>query len=59
MLKGLFSDITMPLAEINSQISSLIGGLGCPSLEKIDKSQFSKYPGYTQSYNGYTGGNAV
>lgn len=53
ILKGLFSDITKPLSMLTDQINSIIGGLGCPQLQKIDMSQFKKFPGYSQSYNGH------
>ncbi len=53
ILKGLFSDITKPLGMLDDQIASVIGGLGCPQLSKIDMSQFQKFPGYANSYNGH------
>ena len=53
ILKGLFSDITKPLGMLDDQITSVIGGLGCPQLAKIDMSQFKKFPGYANSYDGY------
>lgn len=54
MLKGLYSDISGPLGLLTTQITDVIGGLGCPQLQSIDKSQFNQYPGYTQSYDGHS-----
>lgn len=59
VLKGLFTDITRPLGMLNDQINSVIGGLACPQLQKIDKAQFAKYPGYGASYDGYQAGTGL
>jgi hypothetical protein len=37
------------LTDDGSRISQLTSSLGCPKLNNIDKDQFSKYPGYTNS----------
>ena len=53
ILKGLFSDITEALSMLTTQITDVIGDLGCPQLESIDLSQFDQFPGYSQSYDGH------
>ncbi|PQE08453.1 hypothetical protein CJF30_00005322 [Rutstroemia sp. NJR-2017a BBW] len=47
LLKGLFSSITQPLSQLNDALGKVFATLSCPQLEKIDTSQFSKYPGST------------
>jgi hypothetical protein len=47
LLKGLFSSITAPLAQLNTALSSVFSELSCPQLESIDTSQFANYPGST------------
>jgi hypothetical protein len=37
------------LTDKDSAVNSLTNSLGCPKLNNIDKDQFNKYPGYTQS----------
>jgi len=49
LLKGLFSDITQPLSQLNDAFSSVFSELTCPQLESVDASQFSQYPGATGS----------
>ena len=48
ILKGLFSDITAAEAKITNAVTQATANLACPQLSSIDKSQFSKYPGYTK-----------
>jgi len=45
LLKGLFSSVTKPLGQLNAAVGTVLAKLSCPQLEKIDCSQFSKYPG--------------
>lgn len=45
LLKGLFSSVTEPLSQLNSALAKVFAELSCPQLEKIDFSQFAKYPG--------------
>ncbi|KAM3071057.1 hypothetical protein ACMFMG_009964 [Clarireedia jacksonii] len=47
LLKGLFSNITQPLAQLNDALGKVFSTLSCPQLEKIDTSQFASYPGST------------
>ena len=47
ILSGLFSDITSALAQLGSAVNAATNGLGCPKLNEIDKTQFAKYPGYS------------
>lgn len=56
ILLGLFSDITSALNTINPVLDGIIQGLECPKLSSVSRDQFSQFPGYTQSYNGYSPG---
>jgi hypothetical protein len=47
LLKGAFSSLTAPLAQLNSAFASVFSELSCPQLESIDTSQFANYPGST------------
>ncbi|KAF2768754.1 Cloroperoxidase [Teratosphaeria nubilosa] len=55
VLSTLFSDIQQGLNLLTPILDNATQIFGCPKLEAIDKSQFSIFPGYTQSYDGYTG----
>jgi hypothetical protein len=55
ILSGLFTDIDPSRDALGTAINSATNSLGCPKLNNIDKNQFNKYPGYTQSYGGYKG----
>lgn len=50
ILKGLFSSITKPLAQLNDALGKVFAELSCPELEKIDTSLFKKYPGSKGAY---------
>ncbi|KAK0127152.1 hypothetical protein ONS96_006705 [Cadophora gregata f. sp. sojae] len=50
ILKGLFSSVTKPLAQLNSALAPVFAQLGCPQLERIDNSQFKKFPGAKGAY---------
>jgi hypothetical protein len=50
LLKGLFSSLTAPLAQINKAFGSALGELTCPELSSIDTSQFAQYPGAKGAY---------
>ena len=49
ILSGLFTDTNAAEDKLGSVINAETDSLGCPKLNNIDKDQFSKYPGYTQS----------
>ncbi|CZT46035.1 related to oxidase [Rhynchosporium secalis] len=46
LLKGLYRDITKPLAMLNNATKNALVNLRCPELASIDANQFGKYPGY-------------
>jgi len=46
VLKGIYSDITKPLAMLNNATNNALAGLSCPQLASIDAEQFGQYPGY-------------
>ncbi|KUJ15136.1 Cloroperoxidase [Mollisia scopiformis] len=46
ILKGLYADITAPLAMLNNATNNALAGLNCPQLASIDADQFGNYPGY-------------
>ena len=46
ILKGLYADVTKPLAMLNDATNNALSGLSCPELASIDAGQFGKYPGY-------------
>ena len=50
LLKGLFSSVTKPLAQLNQALAKVFAELSCPQLQKIDNSQFSNYPGSKGTY---------
>ncbi len=41
------------LAALTTASNAAISALDCPQFKSIDQSQFSKFPGYTKSYDGY------
>ena len=47
LLDAIYSDVSDALSTLNSELGKVTGALGCESLQEIDQSQFSKYPGYT------------
>ena len=49
ILSGLFTDTNAAEDKLGSIINAESDSLGCPKLNNIDKDQFNKYPGYTQS----------
>jgi hypothetical protein len=49
IISGLFTDKDAAEDKLGSIINAESDSLGCPKLNNIDKDQFSKYPGYTQS----------
>lgn len=49
ILSGLLTDVDPAADAIGTQLNSLTNSVGCPKLNNIDKNQFNKYPGYTQS----------
>jgi len=55
ILSGLFTDVNPSQDLLGTELNSLTNSLGCPKLNNIDKGQFDKYPGYKNSYNGYSG----
>jgi len=55
ILSGLFTDVDPSQDLLGTELNSLTNSLGCPKLNNIDKGQFDKYPGYKNSYNGYSG----
>lgn len=52
ILSGLYSDVQPALDALESAIAQATSGLSCPSLEEINQSQFSPFPGYTDLKNG-------
>jgi hypothetical protein len=48
ILKGLYADITKPLAMLNDATNNALAGLSCPQLASIDANQFGTYPGYAK-----------
>jgi len=50
ILEGLFSSITKPLSQLNAAVASAISSFSCPTLNSINTSQFSKYPGAKGAY---------
>jgi hypothetical protein len=47
ILSGLYSDVSPAVDSLGSAIDAATNGLGCPTLNQIDKSQFAQYPGYS------------
>ncbi|KAL1587487.1 hypothetical protein WHR41_03825 [Cladosporium halotolerans] len=39
---------------LSGVLAGITNSLGCPALTKIQDDQFDQFPGYTESYNGYT-----
>lgn len=50
ILKGLLANTANGLSQLSSAVSSALSGLSCPQLQKIDTSQFMKYPGAEGAY---------
>jgi hypothetical protein len=50
VLKGLFSSLTAPLAQLNAAFSKVSAEISCPQLRSVDTSQFANYPGSKGSY---------
>lgn len=50
ILKGLFSSVTKPLAQLNDALGKVFTALSCPELETIDSNIFKKYPGAKGAY---------
>ncbi|PBP27410.1 Cloroperoxidase [Diplocarpon rosae] len=50
ILKGLFSTITAPLAQLNTAFGKVFAELSCPQLKAVDTSQFKNYPGSKGAY---------
>ncbi|KAL9616515.1 MAG: hypothetical protein Q9160_008631 [Pyrenula sp. 1 TL-2023] len=48
LLSGLYSDIDPAVDKLGTAINQATDGLGCPQLNKIDKGQFERFPGYTK-----------
>lgn len=53
VLSGLFSDVKKALNVLSPVFDSAVSSLGCPQTDSIDNSQFSKFPGFTENYDGY------
>ncbi|MCJ1441811.1 MAG: hypothetical protein MMC23_002303 [Stictis urceolatum] len=47
LLTGLYSDIDPAMDKLGPYFNNATNALGCPQLNKINKDQFSKYPGYS------------
>ncbi|GAB7346936.1 hypothetical protein MBLNU459_g2000t1 [Dothideomycetes sp. NU459] len=47
LLSGLFTDVDAAMDVVGTALNSATNSLGCPTLNNIDKGQFSKFPGYT------------
>lgn len=54
ILSGLFTDTDAAADQIGAAINTATNSLGCPQLNTVDKGQFSQFPGYAKSYDGYT-----
>ncbi|KAL8753866.1 MAG: hypothetical protein Q9199_004747 [Rusavskia elegans] len=52
LLTGLYEDLTKALQPLTDSIQGAIGGLGCPQLMELDRSQYEKYPGYKKNPGG-------
>jgi hypothetical protein len=49
-LRGLFTDVTQPMARLTQGITKILTPLNCPQLVEIDKSQFQQFPGAKGAY---------
>ena len=47
LLSGLYSDTNPAIDMIGSAFNNATNALGCPTLNAINKGQFSQFPGYT------------
>ena len=48
ILSGLYSDVNPALDALGTAVDQATNGLGCPTLNEINKGQFSQYPGFTK-----------
>lgn len=44
---GVFNDLTGAMSKFTQSLGSAFSALDCPQLKSIDKTQFDKFPGYT------------
>lgn len=51
---GAVGNLANTIKPFTDVVTQRLGGLGCPQLQGIDESQFSKFPGYTNCQNGCT-----
>ncbi|THV51458.1 hypothetical protein BGAL_0110g00170 [Botrytis galanthina] len=51
---GAVGNLANTIKPVTDVVTQRLGGLGCPQLQGIDESQFSKFPGYTNCQNGCT-----
>ncbi|KAF7934444.1 hypothetical protein BELL_0091g00160 [Botrytis elliptica] len=51
---GAIGNLANTIKPFTDVVTQRLGGLGCPQLQGIDQSQFSKFPGYTNCKNGCT-----
>ncbi|CAO1601084.1 hypothetical protein XANCAGTX0491_004748 [Xanthoria calcicola] len=52
LVTGLYEDVTKALQPLTDSISGALGGLGCPQLMELDRSQYEKYAGYKKNPTG-------
>lgn len=52
-----FSDAASALTPLADKVMDLLASQGCPQLYEYNQQLFNKFPGSSQSYNGYTGRN--
>jgi hypothetical protein len=45
---GALSDLTSALSSLSGALGGVLDVLSCPQLTKLDQSQFSQFPGYTE-----------
>jgi len=46
IVSGLFTDVDPSQDALGTELNKLTNSLGCPTLNRINKGQFDKYPGY-------------
>lgn len=51
ILKGLFANTATAVGQLNAEFTKVFAELGCPQLQTMDASQFSKYPGFTELHS--------
>ncbi|KAF7888589.1 uncharacterized protein EAF02_003130 [Botrytis sinoallii] len=54
IVAGAVGNLANTIKPFTDVVTQRLGGLGCPQLQGIDQSQFSKFPGYTNCKNGCT-----